>query len=158
MPTSNFHYEPSPEFQSSVIREDGVESGFIGKLQGLRYEYRTEITNRATLEKNFREKFEAPNSVRLTDAEFVAQAFQQCPKYGTFARIATQAISVAPRGSSRFRALELAWPSTIAEQQRIATCLSSLDALITAETQKHEALKTHKKDLMQQLFPSPEEG
>lgn len=46
---------------------------------------------------------------------------------------------------------------TIAEQQRIATCLSSLDALITAETQKHEALKTHKKGLMQQLFPSPEQ-
>ena len=45
----------------------------------------------------------------------------------------------------------------VQEQQRIATCLSSLDALITAETQKHEALKTHKKGLMQQLFPSPEE-
>jgi type I restriction enzyme S subunit len=43
------------------------------------------------------------------------------------------------------------------EQQRIASCLSSLDALITAETQKLEALKTHKKALMQQLFPSPEE-
>ena len=44
-----------------------------------------------------------------------------------------------------------------AEQQRIATCLSSLDALITAETQKYEALKTHKKGLMQHLFPSPED-
>ncbi len=44
-----------------------------------------------------------------------------------------------------------------AEQQRIASCLSSLDDLITAETQKHEALKTHKKGLMQQLFPSPDE-
>jgi len=43
------------------------------------------------------------------------------------------------------------------EQQRIASCLSSLDALITAETQKLEALKTHKKGLMQQLFPSSEE-
>lgn len=42
------------------------------------------------------------------------------------------------------------------EQQRIASCLSSLDTLITAETQKLEALKTHKKGLMQQLFPSPE--
>jgi type I restriction enzyme S subunit len=42
------------------------------------------------------------------------------------------------------------------EQQRIASCLTSLDALITAETQKHEALKTHKKGLMQQLFPSTE--
>ncbi|MEK6804661.1 MAG: restriction endonuclease subunit S [Nitrospirota bacterium] len=44
-----------------------------------------------------------------------------------------------------------------AEQQRIADCLTSLDDLITAQTQKHEALKTHKKGLMQQIFPSPEE-
>ena len=48
-------------------------------------------------------------------------------------------------------------PPQQAEQQRIASCLSSLDALITAETQKLEALKTHKKGLMQQLFPAPEE-
>jgi type I restriction enzyme S subunit len=46
---------------------------------------------------------------------------------------------------------------SVPEQQRIATCLSSLDALIIAETQKHEALKTHKKGLMQQLFPSLDE-
>jgi type I restriction enzyme S subunit len=43
------------------------------------------------------------------------------------------------------------------EQQRIASCLSSLDALITAETQHYEAIKTHKKFLVQQLFPSPVE-
>ncbi|MDZ7871357.1 MAG: restriction endonuclease subunit S [Rheinheimera sp.] len=45
----------------------------------------------------------------------------------------------------------------IGEQQRIADCLTSLDELITAEAQKLEALKTHKKGLMQQLFPSPGE-
>lgn len=44
----------------------------------------------------------------------------------------------------------------LAEQQRIAACLSSLDDLIAVETQKLEALTTHKKGLMQQLFPSPE--
>lgn len=43
------------------------------------------------------------------------------------------------------------------EQERIASCLSSLDALIAAETQKLEALKTHKKGLMQQLFPTLEQ-
>jgi type I restriction enzyme S subunit len=43
------------------------------------------------------------------------------------------------------------------EQQRIADCLNSLDNLITAEIQKLEALKTHKKGLMQQLFPTLEE-
>ena len=44
------------------------------------------------------------------------------------------------------------------EQQRIASCLSSLDALIAAEAKKREALKTHKKGLMQQLFPFQEEA
>lgn len=39
------------------------------------------------------------------------------------------------------------------EQQKIVDCLSSIDDLITAQSQKVEALKTHKKGLMQQLFP-----
>jgi len=39
------------------------------------------------------------------------------------------------------------------EQQKIASCLSSLDALITAQAEKIEQLKLHKKGLMQGLFP-----
>lgn len=40
------------------------------------------------------------------------------------------------------------------EQKRIADSLASLDDLITAQTQKIDALKIHKKGLMQQLFPA----
>ncbi|MBJ6610265.1 MAG: restriction endonuclease subunit S [Candidatus Thiothrix moscowensis] len=43
------------------------------------------------------------------------------------------------------------------EQQKIADCLSSIDELITAQSQKIEVLKSHKKGLMQQLFPSMDE-
>lgn len=39
------------------------------------------------------------------------------------------------------------------EQQKIADCLSSLDELIEATSQKIEILKKHKRGLMQQLFP-----
>lgn len=39
------------------------------------------------------------------------------------------------------------------EQQKIADCLSSLDELIAAHSRKLDALKAHKKGLMQQLFP-----
>jgi type I restriction enzyme, S subunit len=39
------------------------------------------------------------------------------------------------------------------EQQKIATCLSSLDELITAQAEKIAQLKMHKKGLMQGLFP-----
>ncbi len=44
------------------------------------------------------------------------------------------------------------------EQQRIAGCLTSLDELITAETQKLDLIRAHKKGLMQQLFPFIEES
>ncbi len=40
-----------------------------------------------------------------------------------------------------------------AEQKKIADCLTSLDEVIAAQGRKVEALKTHKRGLMQQLFP-----
>jgi type I restriction enzyme S subunit len=52
---------------------------------------------------------------------------------------------------------EFKCPST-PEQLRIADCLTSLDDLIAAETQKLDTLKTHKTGLMQQLFPVIEES
>jgi|CZKV01.1.fsa_nt_gi type I restriction enzyme S subunit len=57
---------------------------------------------------------------------------------------------------SLFSSVELAVPK-LPEQNRIADCLSSLDETIFAQSQKLEALKTHKKGLMQQLFPSTAE-
>jgi type I restriction enzyme, R subunit len=50
--------------------EADLEKGFIEKLRGLKYEYREDIRDRDSLELNFRDKFEALNRVRLTDAEF----------------------------------------------------------------------------------------
>lgn len=43
---------------------------------------------------------------------------------------------------------------TLPEQQKIANCLTSLDHLITAETEKLAHFKEHKKGLLQQLFPA----
>lgn len=47
---------------------------------------------------------------------------------------------------------------SLPEQQRIADCLTSLDDIIAAESQKLVALTIHKKGLMQQLFPSVEDA
>ena len=49
-------------------------------------------------------------------------------------------------------------PKDGGEQQKIADCLISADDLIRAEAQKFDALKAHKKGLMQQLFPNPDGG
>lgn len=54
------------------------------------------------------------------------------------------------------RDFPFAYPLDAEEQKRIADCLTSLDALISAATQGLDILKTHKKGLMQQLFPSLE--
>ena len=48
-------------------------------------------------------------------------------------------------------------PKSFTEQQKIADCLGALDDLIAAEGRKLEALRQHKKGLMQQLFPQPGE-
>jgi type I restriction enzyme S subunit len=55
--------------------------------------------------------------------------------------------------SNDFIAMPLPITPTEAEQQKISDCLSSLDELITAHTQKHEALRSYKKGLIQNLFP-----
>lgn len=57
----------------------------------------------------------------------------------------------------QIRSFQIPVPPTLEEQQKIADCLSSLDNRITAQTQKIEALKLHKKGLMQGLFPAAAE-
>ena len=51
-------------------KESQIEQHFIRHLEGLGYVYRKDIKDRASLEQNFRNKFEALNQVQLTDGEF----------------------------------------------------------------------------------------
>lgn len=71
--------------------------------------------------------------------------------------LATPSISQANINPATFRTgLDIVIPK-LAEQQRIAECLSSLNDVLSAQSRKTEGLKTHQKGLLQQLFPSPEE-
>ena len=70
MPPSKSTYDLPSGAPSPVVKEEHIEYGFIGKLQNLKYEFRDDIRDRAALEKNFRERFEALNRVKLTEAEF----------------------------------------------------------------------------------------
>ncbi len=93
------------------------------------------------------------------DTLFYTHSFQQClPKfiYAIFQNIEwlkhNEAGGVPSLSKTIIEKIQTAVPET-PEQQKIADCLSSLDELITAQVRKVEALKTHKKGLMQQLFP-----
>lgn len=50
--------------------ERDLEEALVTKLRDLKYEYRPDIRDRATLEANFRQKFEALNRISLTDGEY----------------------------------------------------------------------------------------
>ncbi|TWH77162.1 type I restriction enzyme S subunit [Azomonas agilis] len=60
-------------------------------------------------------------------------------------------------GQKEFEKLEFLSPEKVEEQTTIACCLSSIDDLIAVQTQKLDVLKTHKKGLLQQLFPALDE-
>ncbi len=82
--------------------------------------------------------------------------FRHYLKTDTFIRILTKNLEGLRDGKmvsyTQFSELRLPTPEP-AEQQKIAECLSSVDELIAAQARKLDALKTHKKGLMQQLFP-----
>ena len=71
-----------------------------------------------------------------------------------------RSVSAIAQGSTRYNLSKKAFlklrvpvPSNPQEQQKIASCLSALDELITAQQEKIEQLQQHKKGLMQGLFP-----
>jgi type I restriction enzyme S subunit len=66
----------------------------------------------------------------------------------------SQGAKVFGISSSRLSNIIIYYPDDKKEQQRIADSLSSLDELITAESQKLESYKAHKKGVMQKLSPS----
>jgi type I restriction enzyme S subunit len=94
------------------------------------------------------------------DTLFYTHSFKNCvPKYifYVFENINWQdhneAGGVPSLSKTNIYKIEILIPPTIQEQQKIAACLSSLDALIIAQAEKIEQLKLHKKGLMQGLFP-----
>ncbi len=80
-----------------ALTESKIEQALLDKLLDLKYTYRPDIRDKASLEQNFRDKFETLNRVRLTNAEFarlrdeiinsdVFQAAKTLREYGYFQR------------------------------------------------------------------------
>ena len=98
--------------------------------------------------------------LRPFDLEEVNPSFSRYLFHSPFYRDSVSAIA---QGSTRFNLskgafLKLKVPiPQPKEQQKIASCLSSLDELIAAHNDKLDALKDHKKGLVQNLFPQEDE-
>ncbi|WP_339541317.1 restriction endonuclease subunit S [Pseudomonas sp. RA_5y_Pfl1_P24] len=97
------------------------------------------------------------------DTLFYTHSFKDClPKfiYAIFQQINwvnhNEAGGVPSLSKTNLQKIKVAVPK-LDEQRKIADCLTSIDELITTQTQKLDALKTHKKSLMQKLFPTESE-
>ena len=86
------------------------------------------------------------------EAEFIYQSIE---RYTPLLKALAGQTAVPIVNKQQFCNFKILVPPTPDEQQKIAQCLSELDKNIEAESAKLEALKIHKKGLMQQLFPEP---
>jgi type I restriction enzyme S subunit len=93
---------------------------------------------------------------RATNPEFVFQLFQT-DFYDTQVK-ADLGATINSINGKNFLKYEFPVPENTQEQQKIASCLSSLDEVIAAHSQKLALLKDHKKGLMQNLFPQAGEN
>lgn len=64
-----------------------------------------------------------------------------------------QGVKVTSISKSALQNIDLAFPKSLEEQQKIAECLSSIDSYISSINEKVEQLKAHKTSLLQKLFP-----
>jgi len=76
--------------------------------------------------------------------------------FGNFVDTVNTSSGIPHISAQQIKDFNIGFPPRLAEQQKIAFCLSSLDELITAQAEKIEQLKLHKKGLMQGLFPKIE--
>lgn len=87
------------------------------------------------------------------DINFIYQYFIS-DKFRSYVDTVNTSSGIPHISAQQIKDSKVGFPPKIKEQQKIADCLSSLDDLISAENQKLDALKVHKKGLMQQLFPA----
>lgn len=87
-----------------------------------------------------------------SDIHFVYQYFIS-NKFRNYVDRVNTSSGIPHISAQQIKDFKVGIPPKLKEQQKIASCLSSLDDLITAQVEKIEQLKEHKKGLMQGLFP-----
>ncbi|RFM34757.1 restriction endonuclease subunit S [Chitinophaga silvisoli] len=117
----------------------------VGKVAIWKNELPVALYNSNLLRLSFHKDYIASNV-------FMNYFFNTQSTISSLRSMATGTTSVAAIYTKDLLTLTVTFPS-LPEQQKIADCLSSMDEEISVQTEKIEALKLHKKGLVQQLFP-----
>ncbi|QDK80114.1 hypothetical protein EXU85_16460 [Spirosoma sp. KCTC 42546] len=135
------------ELKRSILKEGdilfAIAGATIGKVNIVKKDILPANTNQALAIVRLKEKENKNFILHILKSEIMQRYIQKSISVG-----AQPNLNLEQMGS-----FSLAYPENLKEQQKIAECLSSLDILITAQEEKIEQLKLHKKGLMQGLFP-----
>ena len=163
-PRSDLHPETYVSTENMLPDFGGIAQASSLPASGTIKQYRQQDILIANIRPYLKKVWQADrNGTASNDVIVVRPSSDICPRYLGILLASDTFISYVmagakglkmPRGDiALIKQYPVGLPTKIAEQQKIADCLSSLDELIELEAKKLEALQAHKKGLMQQLFP-----
>jgi type I restriction enzyme S subunit len=134
---TGFYDEYNNEANKIVISARGANAGFVNLVKQKYWAgnscYSVEVLEKNAINLELLFYYIKHNQRRFTDNQ--------------------QAANIPSVSKSDVEKFKICYPEDILEQQKIASCLSALDEVIAANSQKLDLLKGHKKGLMQNLFP-----
>ena len=163
-PRSDLHPETYVSTENMLPDFGGITQASSLPASGTIKQYRRQDILIANIRPYLKKVWQADrNGTASNDVIVVRPSSDICPRYLGILLASDTFISYVmagakglkmPRGDiALIKQYPVGLPTKIAEQQKIADCLSSLDELIELQAKQLEALKAHKKGLMQQLFP-----
>lgn len=135
--------------ENYYLEDNDIVVARTGASVGKSYKYRVE--DGELVFAGFLIRVKPDRSILLS--EFLFQYFST-QQYWKWVSLTSTRSGQPGINSNEYSSMSILIPRTIAEQQKVADCLSSLDTLTTLQREKIDILKEYKKGLMQQLFPS----
>lgn len=97
--------------------------------------------------REYEEYFYKPFLIQFLNSEYMQQQYRKLSAGGIVQNISSEIVNQT-----------ILFHTSKEEQEKIADCLSSIDSLISVQSQKVELLQDHKKGLLQNLFPKDGES
>lgn len=135
--------------KDNYLKEGDIVFARTGASVGKSYKYRVEDGELVFAGFLIRVK---PNP-SILNSELLFQ-FTSTEQYWKWVKLVSARSGQPGINGKQYASMPILLPTNPKEQQKIANCLSSLDEVITAETEKLDLLQDHKKGLLQQLFPA----
>ena len=138
------------EFKKYLVEENDIVIGMDGSKVGKNVALISKEDSGSILIQRVARIKVVNADVNYMYQQFVSHSFRR------YVDVVNTSSGIPHISAKQIRDFEIGFPPSTDEQKKIASCLSAVDELITAEANKIEQLQQHKKGMMQGLFPKIE--